>query len=60
VAVRNVRRDGMEYLKRLEKEHAIGEDQHRKLAEDLQKVTDENIREIDQALQAKDQEIMHV
>jgi ribosome recycling factor len=60
VAVRNVRRDGMEYLKRLEKEHAIGEDQHRKLADELQKLTDENIREIDQALQAKDQEIMHV
>jgi ribosome recycling factor len=60
VAVRNVRRDGMEYLKRLEKEHVIGEDVHRKLADELQKVTDENIRDIDQTLQAKDQEIMHV
>jgi len=60
VAVRNVRRDGMDHLKRLEKEHAISEDQHRKLAEELQKLTDENIRDIDHALQAKDQEIMHV
>ena len=60
VAVRNVRRDGMEHLKRLEKEHAIGEDVHRKLADKLQKTTDENIRDIDQALAAKDQEIMHV
>jgi ribosome recycling factor len=60
VAVRNVRRDGMDHLKRLEKEHAISEDTHRKLADELQKLTDENIREIDQALQAKDQEIMHV
>jgi ribosome recycling factor len=60
VAVRNVRRDGMDHLKRLEKEHAISEDQHRKQAEELQKLTDENIRDIDQALQAKDQEIMHV
>ena len=60
VAVRNVRRDGMEYLKRLEKEHAISEDQHRKLADELQKLTDENIRDIDQTLAAKDQEIMHV
>jgi ribosome recycling factor len=60
VAVRNVRRDGMEHLKRLEKEHAIGEDVHRKQADELQKLTDENIREIDQALAAKDQEIMHV
>ena len=60
VAVRNVRRDGMEYLKRLEKDHAISEDQHRKLADELQKMTDENIRDIDQTLHAKDQEIMHV
>ena len=60
VAVRNVRRDGMEHLKRLEKEHQIGEDVHRKLGDELQKTTDENIREIDQALAAKDQEIMHV
>lgn len=60
VAVRNVRRDGMEHLKRLEKEHTIGEDVHRKLADELQKTTDENIRDIDHALAAKDQEIMHV
>jgi ribosome recycling factor len=60
IAVRNVRRDGMDHLKRLEKEHAIGEDQHRKLADDLQKMTDENIHEIDAALAAKEQEIMHV
>jgi ribosome recycling factor len=60
VAVRNVRRDGNDHLKRLEKDHAISEDAHRKLADELQKMTDESIREIDQALQAKDQEIMHV
>jgi ribosome recycling factor len=60
VAVRNVRRDGMEHLKRLEKEHAISEDQHRKLADDLQKMTDEAVHEIDHALATKDQEIMHV
>jgi ribosome recycling factor len=60
VAVRNVRRDGMDHLKRLEKEHAIGEDQHRKLADELQKMTDENVHEIDAALAAKEQEIMHV
>jgi ribosome recycling factor len=60
VAVRNVRRDGMDHLKRLEKDHAISEDAHRKQADELQKLTDDHIREIDQALQAKDQEIMHV
>ena len=60
VAVRNVRRDGMDHLKRLEKDHAIGEDQHRKSADELQKMTDENVHEIDTALAAKEQEIMHV
>ncbi|HXJ03393.1 MAG TPA: ribosome recycling factor [Micropepsaceae bacterium] len=60
VAVRNVRRDGMDHLKRLEKDHAIGEDQHRKLADELQKMTDDSVHEIDAALTAKEQEIMHV
>ena len=60
IAVRNVRRDGMDHLKRLEKEHAISEDQHRKLSDELQKMTDESVHEIDHALAAKDQEIMHV
>ena len=60
VAVRNVRRDGMDLLKRLEKDHAIGEDEHRKLSDELQKMTDESVHEVDAALQAKDQEIMHV
>jgi ribosome recycling factor len=60
VAVRNVRRDGMDHLKRLEKEHAISEDEHRRLGDELQKMTDECVHEVDAALQAKDQEIMHV
>lgn len=60
VAVRNVRRDGMDHLKRLEKDHAVSEDQHRKLADELQKMTDDSVHEIDQVLAAKDQEIMHV
>jgi ribosome recycling factor len=60
IAVRNVRRDGMDHLKRLEKEHAIGEDEHRKLGDELQKMTDESVHEVDAALQTKDQEIMHV
>ena len=60
VAIRNVRRDGMDHLKRLEKDHAISEDQHRKLSDELQKMTDESVHEIDHALATKDQEIMHV
>ena len=60
IAARHVRRDGMDHLKRLEKEHGISEDQHRKLADELQKMTDENVHEIDAALAAKEAEIMHV
>ena len=60
IAVRNVRRDGNDHLKRLEKDHAIGEDEHRKLSDEMQKMTDDSIREIDGMLQAKDGEIMHV
>jgi ribosome recycling factor len=60
IAVRNVRRDGMEVLKKLEKDHKIGQDDHRRFGEELQKVTDAHIHDIDHALQAKEQEIMQV
>jgi ribosome recycling factor len=60
VAVRNVRRDGMEILKKQEKDHQIGQDEHRKLGDELQKLTDANIKDIDTALHGKEQEIMQV
>ena len=60
VAVRNVRRDGMDILKRLEKDHKIGEDEHRTKGEELQKLTDAHIKDIDTALHTKEQEIMQV
>ncbi len=60
VAVRNVRRDGMEILKKLEKDHKIGQDEHHKLGDELQKLTDAHIKEIDQMLHGKEQEIMQV
>jgi len=60
IAVRNVRRDGMEVLKKLEKDHKIGQDEQHKLGDELQKLTDAHIRDIDQALHAKEQEIMQV
>jgi ribosome recycling factor len=60
VAVRNVRRDGMEILKKLEKEHKISQDEHHKQGEELQKLTDAHIKDIDQLLQGKEQEIMQV
>jgi ribosome recycling factor len=60
VAVRNVRRDGMDLLKRLEKDHKIGEDEQRKHSDELQKITDAHIKEIDSVLHGKEQEIMQV
>jgi ribosome recycling factor len=60
VAVRNVRRDGMELLKKLEKDHKIGQDEHHKLGDELQKLTDAHIKDIDHVLHAKEQEIMQV
>jgi ribosome recycling factor len=60
VAVRNVRRDGMDALKKAEKDGKIGQDEHHKLGDELQKLTDGHIRDIDQALHGKEQEIMQV
>ncbi len=60
VAVRNVRRDGMDLLKRLEKEGAMGEDESRSLSTKVQDLTDKTIKEIDALLASKEQEIMQV
>jgi len=60
VAVRNVRRDGMETLKQMEKDHKITEDDHRKRSGDIQKLTDEHVKIIDDTLAAKEKETMHV
>jgi ribosome recycling factor len=60
VAVRHVRRDGLDVLKKLEKEHKISEDDHKHEADLVQKATDENIAEVDSALAAKEKEIMTV
>lgn len=60
VAVRNVRRDGMEHLKRAEKDAEIGKDEHHTLATKVQDLTDKVIREIDEALAGKEAEIMQV
>ena len=60
VAVRNVRRDGMDHLKQLEKAHLMSEDDHKKKADEVQKMTDDTIKEIEQVLKTKEQEIMQV
>ena len=58
IAVRNVRRDGMEALKTDEKKHEISQDEHKRLEVEVQKMTDETIKEIDAAAQSKEKEIL--
>jgi len=60
IAVRNVRRDGIEHLRRLEKDSEISQDEHRKLEKDVQHLTDEHIKRIDETLVQKDKEILQV
>lgn len=60
VAVRHVRRDGMDQLKKLEKDGDLGQDESRTFADQVQKVTDEAVAEIDGMLNTKEQEIMQV
>jgi ribosome recycling factor len=60
VAVRNVRRDGMEMLKKMEKDRKISEDEHRRHNEEVQKLTDDHIQKVDDALAQKEKEILQV
>ena len=60
VAVRNVRRDGMELVKRIEKANGMSEDQAKARSNDVQKVTDHHIKAIDDLLKSKSEEIMQV
>lgn len=60
VSVRNVRRDGLEALKKREKDRDITQDQHRKLDKDVQTLTDDTIKKVDETLAHKEKEILHV
>ena len=60
VSVRNVRRDGIEALRRLEKDGEIAQDEHRKLDREVQQLTDDHIKRIDETLAQKDKEILQV
>ncbi|KQO60758.1 MULTISPECIES: ribosome recycling factor [unclassified Methylobacterium] len=60
VAVRHVRRDALDHLKKLEKESAISEDDEKRQATEVQKVTDQHIADIDGVLASKEKEIMQV
>ncbi|MCC2662261.1 MAG: ribosome recycling factor [Geminicoccaceae bacterium] len=60
VAVRNVRRDGMEQLKRQEKDGDLSQDAHHKISHQVQELTDSEIKQINDMLAAKESEIMTI
>ncbi|MEN3347725.1 MAG: ribosome recycling factor [Bradyrhizobium sp.] len=60
VAVRHVRRDGLDIIKKMEKNHEISEDDQERLSNEVQKATDGVIHEVDQLLAAKEKEILTV
>jgi ribosome recycling factor len=60
VAVRNVRREGMDQLKKMEKDGKISQDDHRHRSDEVQKMTDGHIKRVDEALAQKEKEILQV
>ncbi len=60
IAVRNVRRDGMDTLKRMEKEGDLSQDEHHLWGGEIQSITDEHVAKVDEMLHAKQEEIMQV
>ncbi len=60
VAIRNVRRDGIDSLKRLEKDGELSQDELRKLQQEVQTLTDDFIKKVDELTAAKDREILQV
>ncbi len=60
VAVRHVRRDGLDLVRKLEKDHQVSKDEHDRMSDEIQKVTDQMIADIDHTLGAKEKEILTV
>ena len=60
IAVRNLRRDANDAIKKIEKEKTVSEDESKKAQDDMQKLTDKYIKEIDQIMNSKEKEIMEV
>jgi ribosome recycling factor len=60
VAVRNVRRDGMDQLKRLEKDGDISQDEHKHWSDEVQKLTDKHVEAVNQLLEQKEKDILQV
>jgi ribosome recycling factor len=60
VAIRNIRRDANQHVKELLKEKKITEDEERRSEDDIQKLTDKAIKDVDEVVKAKEQELMAV
>ena len=60
VSIRNIRRNGMDFLKKEEKDKNISEDENKKLSSDLQKMTDEYVKKVDIKIKEKEEEILKV
>jgi ribosome recycling factor len=60
IAIRHVRRDGIDLLKKLKKDGVMSEDDERRHEQEVQKATDQSIAEADGLLASKEKEIMHV
>ena len=60
VAMRNIRRDGMDYVKKLKKDSSITEDEQKKAEKDLQDLLDKYTKKVDEATAAKEKELMAI
>jgi ribosome recycling factor len=60
IAIRNVRRDANDDCRKAQKDGVISQDEEKRMETEVQKITDEAIRRVDEALKTKEQEIMHV
>jgi ribosome recycling factor len=60
VALRNIRRDGMDTLKKMEKDNEISKDEHHNFSEEIQKLTDDFITKVDANTKQKEQEILNI
>lgn len=60
VSVRNVRRDGMDDIKKAEKAKEISEDESKRIANDIQKLTDDFVKKIDELLETKEKEVLKI
>jgi ribosome recycling factor len=60
IALRNIRRDGNDEMKNIEKEEHLSEDQTKRSVEEIQKITDSNIKKVDETVAHKEEEVMEV